>query len=85
MKALAINLAIFLLIVISTNSPIFAINLVTSNSMINLEAKLLFLINHILFVLNREYKDYKFSKSVYLVNFKKTFSDIIYSSHYLFQ
>ena len=78
MKALAINLAIFLFVVISTNSPIFAINLVTSNSMINLEAKLLFLINHILVILNREYKDYKFLKNVYIVNFKKTLNYIDY-------
>ena len=56
MKTLAKSLAIFLLVTFSTDSPILAINLVTSDFTVNLELKLLLIINRIFSLVNQEAK-----------------------------
>lgn len=57
MKTLAKSLAIFLLVIFSTGSPILAINLVTSEFTVNLELKLLFLIDWVFSLVKKEAKN----------------------------
>lgn len=51
MKTLAKSLAILLLVIFTTGSPVIAINLATGEFTINLELKLFWLVNQILSVI----------------------------------
>ena len=62
MKTLAKSLAIFLLVTFSTNSPILAMNLVTSELTVNLEFKLLLIINGVFSMVKEKAKNNKIIK-----------------------
>lgn len=66
MKDLATILVIFLLVIISTGSPILAINLVTSDFMIVLETRLSLTLNHLILVVTQDFKNISFLEIVNL-------------------
>ena len=68
MKTLAKSSAVFLLAIFSTGSPIFAINLVTSDFTINLEVKLLFLVDKMFCLFDSKYHYLKIRKNQTIVD-----------------
>ncbi len=74
MKTLAKSLAIFLLVTFSTDSPILAINLVTSEFTVNLEFKLLLIIDRVFSIVKKEAKN---NTTIQLINiyFEQNFKE----------